>query len=132
MVKGKGRCRVKGKIGAWHVGYSPSYVMKEPLVFAYYCSGHGYGHATWVSAFARHLLNLDSRMTIHIVSSAPKHVFNDSISLGALYHFAEIDPVIVQPVVLAANVMGLPSILISNFTFDSGYSFLSTKFVDQS
>ncbi|KAG1860393.1 hypothetical protein F4604DRAFT_2035681 [Suillus subluteus] len=152
--------------------------MKEPLVFAYYCSGHGYGHATRVSAFARHFLNFDSRMTIHIVSSAPKHVFNDSISLGVLYRFAEIDPVIVQPVAyrvdrhrsvealrsflarkeslleqerqwlfdieadcvlsdaaflgcLAANATGLPSILISNFTFDSVYSFLSTKFVDQ-
>lgn len=32
---------------------------------------------------------------------------------------------------LAANVSGLPSILISNFTFDSVYSFLSTKFVDR-
>lgn len=152
--------------------------MKEPLVFAYYCSGHGYGHATRVSAFARHLIDLDSRMTIHIVSSAPKHVFNDSISLGVLYRFAEIDPVIVQPVAyrvdrrrsvealrsflarkdslleqekqwlvdiqadcvlsdaaflgcLAANVTGLPSILVSNFTFDSVYSFLSTRFVDQ-
>jgi L-arabinokinase len=58
----------------------------------------GYGHATRVSAFARHLLNLDSRMTIHIISSAPKHVFSDSISLGVLYRFAEIDPVVVQPV----------------------------------
>ncbi|KAG2141167.1 uncharacterized protein EDB93DRAFT_640530 [Suillus bovinus] len=151
---------------------------KDSLVFAYYCSGHGYGHATRVSAFARHLLNLDSRMTVHIISSAPRHVFNDSISLGVLYRFAEIDPVVVQPVAyrvdrhrsvealrsflarkesllekekkwlfdiqadcvlsdaaflgcLAANVAGLPSILISNFTFDSVYSFLSTKFVDQ-
>lgn len=152
--------------------------MKGPLVFAYYCSGHGYGHATRVSAFARHLINLDSRMKIHIISSAPKHVFSDSISLGVFYRFAEIDPVVVQPVAyrvdrhrsaealksflarkeslleqekqwlldiqadcvlsdaaflgcLAANVSGLPSILISNFTFDSVYSFLSTKFVDQ-
>ncbi|KAG1857758.1 hypothetical protein F4604DRAFT_1931233 [Suillus subluteus] len=79
--------------------YSPSYIMKEPLVFAYYCSGHGYGHATQVSTFARYLLNLNSQMTIHIVSSAPKHVFNDSISLGVLYRFAEVNPVIVQPVV---------------------------------
>ncbi|KAG2117753.1 hypothetical protein DEU56DRAFT_747920 [Suillus clintonianus] len=152
--------------------------MKKPLVFAYYCSGHGYGHATRVSAFARHLLNLDSQMTIHIISSAPKHVFSDSISLGVLYRFAEIDPVVVQPVAYrvdrhrsvealrsflarkesllaqekhwlfdiqvdcvlsdaaflgceAANAAGLPSILISNFTFDSVYSYLSTTFTDQ-
>ncbi|KAG1726696.1 uncharacterized protein EDB91DRAFT_56760 [Suillus paluster] len=152
--------------------------MKVPLVFAYYCSGHGYGHATRVSAFARHLINLESRMTIYIISSAPKHVFSDSISLGVLYRFAEIDPVIVQPVAyrvdryksvevlksflarkeslleqekrwlfdiqadcvlsdaaflgcLAANATGLPCILITNFTFDSVYSYLSTTFSDQ-
>ncbi|KAG6832797.1 hypothetical protein H0H92_009415 [Tricholoma furcatifolium] len=70
-----------------------------PLCFAYYCSGHGYGHATRVSAFACHLLNLPAaeRPIIHITSSAPKHVFSDSIALGALYRYAEIDPVIVQP-----------------------------------
>lgn len=85
--------------------------------FAYYCSGHGeynvvrdcicllitnpaapgYGHATRVSAFASHLLSLDPQPTVHIISSAPKHVFADSIALGALYRYAEIDPVIVQP-----------------------------------
>lgn len=86
----------------------------DTLVFAYYCSGHGtflpafsqfyshhpgYGHATRVSAFARHLLSLtlDRRLTIHIVSSAPRHVFADSIACGALYRPADIDPVIVQP-----------------------------------
>lgn len=59
----------------------------------------GYGHATRVSAFARHLLSLPltRRLTVHIVSSAPRHVLADSIACGALYRFAEIDPVIVQP-----------------------------------
>lgn len=75
----------------------------------------GYGHATRVSAFARHLLSLDVKPSVHIVSSAPQHVFADSIILGgaytswmlsdnphsdvnlALYRYAEIDPVIVQP-----------------------------------
>ena len=42
----------------------------------------GYGHATRVSAFARHLLSLENAPTIHIVSSAPKHVFADSIVVG--------------------------------------------------
>ncbi|KAF5365847.1 hypothetical protein D9615_010634 [Tricholomella constricta] len=102
-----------------------------PLSFAYYCSGH-----------------------------APQHVFADSIALGASYRYAEIDPVIVQPLAyrvdrqkneilaverrwleeikahavlsdaaflgcLAANAAGIPSILITNFTFDSVYSYLS-------
>jgi hypothetical protein len=88
------------------------------LCFAYYCSGHGercvkkegqsadcyifrkgYGHATRVSALTCHLLSLDTPSTIriHIISSAPKHVFAESIALGAIYRYAEIDPVIVQP-----------------------------------
>ncbi|KAI0368796.1 hypothetical protein BV20DRAFT_998169 [Pilatotrama ljubarskyi] len=165
------------------------------LVFVYYCSGHGYGHATRVSAFASHLLRLDPRPTVHIVSSAPKHVFSDSVALGgiskltpsasaplitsiALYRNANIDPVIVQPLAyrvdrqksvevldkfllekdlkvaeesqwlrsiradcvlsdaaflgcLAANEAGIPSILITNFSFDSVYSYLSTPFIDE-
>ncbi|GLB40222.1 putative inositol hexakisphosphate [Lyophyllum shimeji] len=147
----------------------------SPLCFAYYCSGHGYGHATRVSAFACHLLNLPAalRPTVYITSSAPKHVFADSIALGASYRYAEIDPVIVQPLAyrvdrqksievlksflcrkddilekerrwleeikahavlsdaaflgcLAAKAAGIPAILITNFTFDSVYSYLST------
>ncbi|KAG6902827.1 hypothetical protein C0995_010712 [Termitomyces sp. Mi166 len=92
-----------------------------PLCFAYYCSGHGeyqqfllldranscagYGHATRVSAFASHLLNLPAaeRPIVYITSSAPKHVFADSIALGALYRYAEIDPVIVQPLASVHN-----------------------------
>ncbi|KAJ7592874.1 hypothetical protein C8J56DRAFT_780240 [Mycena floridula] len=148
-----------------------------PLVLAYYCSGHGYGHATRVDAFASHLLNNHEKPTIFLVSSAPEHVFVDSISKGAVYRYAEIDPVIVQPVAyrvdrqksvdalrkfiqkkdtflleaerlwlqqnqvscvlsdaaflgcLAAKAAGIPSILITNFTFDSVYSFLSTTTV---
>ncbi|KAH7907611.1 hypothetical protein BJ138DRAFT_1014196 [Hygrophoropsis aurantiaca] len=149
----------------------------DALCFAYYCSGHGYGHATRVSALARHLRNLDPKPIIHIVSSAPRHVFEDSIKLGALYRYAEIDPVIVQPIAygvdrrksievlesflnckdilleqerawlvkiradcvlsdaaflgcLAANSAGLPSALITNFTFDAVYSYLSTSYTD--
>ncbi|KAK7690543.1 hypothetical protein QCA50_005641 [Cerrena zonata] len=150
----------------------------RPLRFVYYCSGHGYGHATRVSAVASHLLKLDEHPEVHIVSSAPKHVFADSIELGACYRNANIDPVIVQPLAYrvdrqksvdvlrtflqdkdrkisdeaqwllsikadcvlsdaaflgcaAANAAGIPSILITNFSFDSVYSYLSTPFVDQ-
>ncbi|KAM5537184.1 hypothetical protein V8D89_009117 [Ganoderma adspersum] len=149
------------------------------LTLVYYCSGHGYGHATRVSAFARHLLSLKPCPIIHIVSSAPKHVFSDSIAQGALYRNANIDPVIVQPLAyrvdrrksvevlenflakkdlkvadesqwlraihadcvlsdaaflgcLAANEVGLPSVLVTNFSFDSVYSYLSTSMIDES
>ncbi|KAJ7111999.1 hypothetical protein C8R44DRAFT_799100 [Mycena epipterygia] len=150
-----------------------------PLTFAYYCSGHGYGHATRVSALAGHLLRLPEidRPAVHIVSSAPKHVFADSVALGAVYRNANIDPVIVQPLAyrvdrqqsvavlksfldakdvilqaerswlgeihancvlsdsafigcLAATLVGIPSILITNFTFDSVYSYFSTTLID--
>ncbi|KAF8174465.1 hypothetical protein K438DRAFT_1848979 [Mycena galopus ATCC 62051] len=70
-----------------------------PITFAYCCSGHGHGHATRVSAFASSLFRLPQpdRPAVHIVSSAPKHVFADSLLLGAQYRNANIDPVIVQP-----------------------------------
>ncbi|KIK62917.1 hypothetical protein GYMLUDRAFT_259693 [Collybiopsis luxurians FD-317 M1] len=151
-----------------------------PPLYVYYCSGHGFGHATRVSAFASQLLSLPDRdrPSVYIVSSAPKHVFSDSIALGAHYRYADwIDPVIVQPLAyrvdrhksvevlkaflknkdsfleterewlisvkarcvlsdaaflgcLAAKAAGVPSILITNFTFDSVYSYLATTFID--
>ncbi|KAH7884391.1 hypothetical protein F5I97DRAFT_1889167 [Phlebopus sp. FC_14] len=152
-------------------------MMIASLCIAYYCSGHGYGHATRVSAFARHLRSLDPPPTIHIVSSAPRHVFNDCIDVGTVYRNADIDPVVIQPVAyrvdrrksfdalksflskkeilvrqekqwlidigadcvlsdaaflgcLAAHAARLPSVLVTNFTFDSVYSYLSTLYKD--
>ncbi|KAI0683175.1 hypothetical protein BC835DRAFT_1296774, partial [Cytidiella melzeri] len=149
----------------------------ERKVFAYYCSGHGYGHATRVSAFTSHLLSLRFPPLVYIVSSALEHIFFDSISRGALYRHALIDPVIVQPLAYrvdrkksvevlkqflnckssiiddesrwlrlihadcvlsnvafvgcaAANAIGIPSALVTNFTFNSVYSHWSTVFVD--
>ncbi|CAA7266883.1 unnamed protein product [Cyclocybe aegerita] len=159
---------------------------QESLCLAYYCSGHGYGHATRVSAFTRLLLSHNSTsvehaptVTVYIISSAPQHVFADSIACGARYRYAEIDPVIVQPLAyrvdrrksvevlknfldkkdellhrerewlkqagahgvlsdaaflgcLAAHAAGIPSALITNFSFDSVYSYLSTPLLDAS
>ncbi|KAH8117962.1 hypothetical protein DFH11DRAFT_1839473 [Phellopilus nigrolimitatus] len=149
------------------------------LTFAYYCSGHGYGHATRVSAVTTYLCQMDCSPTVFIVSSAPKHVFAQAVSYGALYRYAEIDPVIVQPLAYhvdrrksvdvlkkflyqeerkideelawleenevdcvlsdaaflackAANAAHIPSALITNFTFDSVYSYLSIKFSESS
>ncbi|TFK28152.1 hypothetical protein FA15DRAFT_612610 [Coprinopsis marcescibilis] len=147
------------------------------LCIAYYCSGHGYGHATRVSALVQALLNVDLHGTIHIVSSAPEHVFSDCIKRGAFYRYAEIDPVIVQPLAyeidrqrslavlksflskkdlllqrekrwlqelgatavlsdaaflgcMAAKYANIPSALVTNFTFDSVYSFLSAQIAE--
>ncbi|EIN10048.1 hypothetical protein PUNSTDRAFT_102022 [Punctularia strigosozonata HHB-11173 SS5] len=151
---------------------------EQGLSFVYYCSGHGYGHATRVSAFAGHLLSLNPQPTVYIVSSAPRHVFADSIAQGATYRYADIDPVVVQPLAyrvdrrksvdvlksflakkdakleeeieflkdveadcvlsdaaflgcLAAHACRIPSVLVTNFSFDSVYSYLSTTDVDQ-
>ncbi|KAG8704965.1 hypothetical protein FRC11_009416 [Ceratobasidium sp. 423] len=150
-------------------------------VIAYYCSGHGYGHATRVSAFTSHLLGLGPHFEVHIVSSAPKHIFSDCLraSEHCHYRYAEIDPVVVQPLAYrvdrdksvrvlerflgqrdakiaqelewlrkigaccvlsdsaflacaAANAASLPCALVTNFTFDSVYSYLGTLFIDES
>lgn len=66
-----------------------------PLKFAYYCSGHGYGHATRVVAVTLQLL-LRGHSVI-IVSNAPSHIFTGAIEKGATYRNAAIDAGIVQP-----------------------------------
>ncbi|KAH7106291.1 hypothetical protein BKA62DRAFT_612214 [Auriculariales sp. MPI-PUGE-AT-0066] len=149
------------------------------MFIAYFVSGHGYGHATRVSALVGHLLALGARLIEHPSLSPPAHIFSDSINAGAQYRNADIDPIIVQPLAyridrtksvkilesflkrkhqkvktesdwltanaidcvitdaaclgcLAADAAGIPSILCTNFTFDSIFSFLGTHFVDQS
>ena len=68
-----------------------------------YAVSLGFGHATRVSAFARHLLSLQESHTVHIISSAPRHVFATAIALGAIYRNAEIDPVILQPLAFVVS-----------------------------
>ncbi|QRW04398.1 L-arabinokinase [Ceratobasidium sp. AG-Ba] len=150
-------------------------------IVAYYCSGHGYGHATRVSAFTKQLLELGNHFEVHIVSSAPSHIFSDCLKASehCHYRYAEIDPVVVQPLAYrvdrdksvqvlerflrqrdakiaqelewlnktrvtcvlsdsaflacaAANAASLPCALVTNFTFDSVYSYLGTLFIDES
>jgi hypothetical protein len=79
--------------------------MRDPLRLAYYCSGHGFGHATRVTAISCHLLTLSKQSStpsppieIIVVSTAPSVVFSGCLALGALYRYAEVDPVISQPV----------------------------------
>lgn len=147
------------------------------LNFAYYCSGHGYGHATRVSALASQLLQLSPKPTVTIISEAPPHVFSDSMKLGAKYRNAKIDPVVQQPLAYridrkksvdvlnaflakreslvndevawlkankihcvlsdavfiacaAAHRAFLPSALVTNFTFDSIWSYLSAPLLE--
>jgi hypothetical protein len=70
----------------------------------------GFGHATRVSAFARHILSLEESHTVYLISSAPKRVFSTATDLGAIYRNAEIDPVILQPLAFVVILqLGLDS-----------------------
>lgn len=62
----------------------------------------GFGHATRVSAIVEAILDLNTSIEICIVSTAPSYVFN-CLSKGAEYRYAEVDPVIVQPVAYAVD-----------------------------
>ncbi|CAH2069789.1 unnamed protein product [Thlaspi arvense] len=50
---------------------------RSSLVFAYYVTGHGFGHATRVVEVVRHLISSGHR--VHVVSAAPEFVFTMEI-----------------------------------------------------
>ncbi|KWU43930.1 hypothetical protein RHOSPDRAFT_9859, partial [Rhodotorula sp. JG-1b] len=141
--------------------------------FAFYVSGHGFGHATRVSAVTLELLEAGHDVTL--VTSAPEIPFASILaptSLPATYRKKNVDAGMVQPkaydvdrratcdvlidflsqreqileeevawlkeermdAVLsdatflgcaAGSAAGIPAIIISNFTFDSCFSYLS-------
>ncbi|XP_010535813.1 PREDICTED: L-arabinokinase [Tarenaya hassleriana] len=53
------------------------------LVFAYYVTGHGFGHATRVVEVVRHLIS--SGHQVHVVSAAPEFVFTLEIQSPDLF-----------------------------------------------
>ncbi|EGG10896.1 uncharacterized protein MELLADRAFT_115317 [Melampsora larici-populina 98AG31] len=139
--------------------------------FAYYCSGHGFGHATRVIAISLELIS--SGHQVYIITSTPKSVFESILSNQLIYRSKVIEPKIIQPKAYdvdkfetfdnldkfirfdrnrilneeidwlksegiqcalvdapfvpcaAAFQAGIPSVIISNFTFCSCYSYLS-------
>ncbi|KAG6391367.1 hypothetical protein SASPL_149121 [Salvia splendens] len=56
---------------------------KRPLVFAYYVTGHGFGHATRVVEVARHLILAGH--DVHVVTGAPDYVFTTEILSPRLF-----------------------------------------------
>lgn len=56
---------------------------KQPLVFAYYVTGHGFGHATRVVEVVRHLI--DAGHDVHVVTGAPDFVFTSEIQSSRLF-----------------------------------------------
>ncbi|KAK8968399.1 L-arabinokinase [Platanthera guangdongensis] len=53
------------------------------LVFAYYITGHGFGHATRVVDIVRHLV--ESGHVVHVVTAAPEFVFTTDIQSPNLH-----------------------------------------------
>ncbi|XP_047325934.1 L-arabinokinase [Impatiens glandulifera] len=53
------------------------------LVFAYYVTGHGFGHATRVVEVVRHLI--DGGHDVHVVTGAPDFVFTTEIQSSQLF-----------------------------------------------
>ncbi|KAH6836370.1 arabinose kinase [Perilla frutescens var. hirtella] len=56
---------------------------KRPLIFAYYVTGHGFGHATRVVEVARHLILAGH--DVHVVTGAPDYVFSTEIQSPRLF-----------------------------------------------
>ncbi|XP_028802273.1 L-arabinokinase [Neltuma alba] len=56
---------------------------REHLVFAYYVTGHGFGHATRVAEVVRHLILAGH--DVHVVTGAPEFVFTSDIQSPRLF-----------------------------------------------
>ncbi|CAI9760565.1 unnamed protein product [Fraxinus pennsylvanica] len=56
---------------------------KKPLVFAYYVTGHGFGHATRVVEVVRNLIQAGH--DVHVVTAAPDYVFTTEIQSPRLF-----------------------------------------------
>ncbi|KAI7862632.1 hypothetical protein BDF14DRAFT_1853212 [Spinellus fusiger] len=67
------------------------------LVFCYYVSGHGWGHATRANQIITDILQLPAHHTVHVISNASEFIFRGVTALGAHYRYADIDAGVVQP-----------------------------------
>uniref|UniRef100_A0A0A0LGT8 L-arabinokinase n=1 Tax=Cucumis sativus TaxID=3659 RepID=A0A0A0LGT8_CUCSA len=59
------------------MGIQPETSSENRLIFAYYVTGHGFGHATRVIEVVRHLILAGHE--VHVVSAAPEFVFTSAI-----------------------------------------------------
>ncbi|KAL4381380.1 hypothetical protein HN51_005026 [Arachis hypogaea] len=53
------------------------------MVFAYFVTGHGFGHATHVAEVVRHLIIAGH--DVHVVTAAPKFVFTNEVHSPCLF-----------------------------------------------
>ncbi|CAM8910165.1 unnamed protein product [Rhodiola kirilowii] len=61
----------------------PVNASRNHLVFAYYVTGHGFGHATRVVEVVRHLVNAGH--DVHVVTGAPDYVFTSAVQSPRLF-----------------------------------------------
>ncbi|KAK4490886.1 hypothetical protein RD792_001601 [Penstemon davidsonii] len=82
---------------------------ERPLVFAYYVTGHGFGHATRVVEVARHLIL--GGHDVHVVTGAPDYVYTTEIQSPHLFlrKYSE-TAVVPRDTILAVEVEWLKSI----------------------
>ncbi|KAI9030167.1 hypothetical protein CLU79DRAFT_734403 [Phycomyces nitens] len=69
----------------------------KSLVFCYYVSGHGWGHATRANQIISDILKLPANHTVHVISNASEFIFRGITAMGAIYRQADIDAGVVQP-----------------------------------
>ncbi|KAI9282158.1 hypothetical protein BY458DRAFT_468209 [Sporodiniella umbellata] len=69
----------------------------KSLVFCFYVSGHGWGHATRANQVILDLLQLPAQHRVYVISPASDFIFQGVIEKGAIYRQADIDPGVVQP-----------------------------------
>ncbi|KAF3639055.1 hypothetical protein FXO38_22886 [Capsicum annuum] len=56
---------------------------KKSIVFAYYVTGHGFGHATRVAEVVRHLIQAGHE--VHVVTGAPDYVYTTKTQSPGLF-----------------------------------------------
>ncbi|KAI8985851.1 hypothetical protein BDB01DRAFT_834639 [Pilobolus umbonatus] len=69
----------------------------KSLVFCFYVSGHGWGHATRANQVIVDILKLPAKHKVYVISTASDFIFQGIIQIGALYRHADIDSGVVQP-----------------------------------
>ncbi|KAG1055461.1 hypothetical protein G6F46_000501 [Rhizopus delemar] len=69
----------------------------KSLVFCFYVSGHGWGHATRANQVILDILQLPAQHKVYVISPASDFIFQGVIKMGAVYRQADIDPGVVQP-----------------------------------
>ncbi|CAO3638856.1 unnamed protein product [Cunninghamella blakesleeana] len=75
----------------------------RPLVFCFYVSGHGWGHATRANQIISDILHLPAQHKVYVISNASSFIFQGVTKIGAIYRQAAIDAGVVQPLAYTVN-----------------------------